>query len=136
MATFRVVVGGPDSYSFHWLKDGLPLSNSGAIDGVLSSSLTVMNVLGANSGDYSLVVTNAFGVITSAVARLTVVDPYIVSQPVSQQRDAGQDMEFNVSALGTQPVAYQWWHNGQAMAGAGMPFERNRFAEICWPSSK
>ncbi|HYG33410.1 MAG TPA: immunoglobulin domain-containing protein, partial [Clostridia bacterium] len=58
--------------------------------------------------DYVAVVSNASGTVTSRVARLTVIDPLIITQPTSQNREPGESVTFSIAALGTPPLSYQW----------------------------
>ena len=58
------------------------------------------------------------GSVTSAVARLTVMDPAITVQPASQNLEPGQSVTFSVTAAGTAPFGYQWWKTGRALARA------------------
>src|SRR6185295_9520544 len=48
-------------------------SNSVAISGATSSTLTLNNVQSGQAGSYQVVVANSFGSVTSAVATLTVL---------------------------------------------------------------
>jgi len=57
------------------------LSNAGNISGATNATLTITNLGAANGGDYIVVVTNSFGAVTSIVARITVIDPFITQQP-------------------------------------------------------
>ncbi len=111
-ATFSVVVGGTEPLSFQWLKNGTALVNGGNTSGVTTPTLTLSGVSGADGSGYRVTITNAQGSVTSQVATLTVVDPLITGQPVSQAREVGQDVSFNVTAVGTVPLAYQWLKNG------------------------
>jgi hypothetical protein len=47
-----------------------------------------------------------------------VVAPAITSQPASLTVSAGQTATFNVTASGSDPLAYQWQRNGIAVVGA------------------
>src|ERR1017187_2029687 len=105
--TFFVVAGGTAPLSYQWY-----FNNAKMGPGSTSSNLTV-NVGGPpNAGNYSVVVTNAGGSVTSAVATLTVyVLPGIQSQPANQTALLGQNASFSVVANGTSPYAYQWYFN-------------------------
>jgi len=70
--TFSVEAGGSRPLSFQWLMDGLPLADGGNREGTGTAVLTLTNVLGADAGGYSAVVSNQYGSVTSAVALLTV----------------------------------------------------------------
>ncbi|HOX57327.1 MAG TPA: immunoglobulin domain-containing protein [Verrucomicrobiota bacterium] len=114
-ATFSVEVAGSPPVSYQWLKGGEILSDGGTLSGAHASTLTLSNVLGADAGGYSVVISNSFGAVASLVATLTVIDPTILSQPLSQQRHLGESATLSVSAAGTEPLEYQWWKDGQAI---------------------
>jgi len=112
-ANFSVTATGEAPLSYQWLKDGVPLADGGNLVGAATSSLSVSNVLRADEGGYSVVISNVIGVVTSRVARLTVRDPIIFAQPVSQTRNPGESVTFSVTARGTPPLSYQWRHYGE-----------------------
>ena len=116
-ASFSVDAGGSEPLSYQWRKDGRPLADGGNIGGAATAMLVLTNVLGADAGGYSVVVSNGFGSVTSAVATLVVIDPLIAVQPVSQLAQLGQTATLSVTAAGTAPFAFQWWRDGAALAG-------------------
>jgi sugar lactone lactonase YvrE len=76
-------------------------------------TLPVFNVAPTNAGNYQVIVTGAYGSVTSSVATLTVLlPPTITSQPVSQSIVYGQTAAFSVTAAGAGPFTYQWLFNG------------------------
>jgi glucose/arabinose dehydrogenase len=44
--------------------------------------------------------------------------PFITAQPVSATVTEGSPVRFEVKALGTAPLQYQWYRNGQSIPGA------------------
>jgi subtilisin-like proprotein convertase family protein len=66
-AQFDVVVAGAAPLGYQWRKDEANLPGANA------STYTKSNVQVADAGGYSVVVSNGFGMVTSAVARLTIV---------------------------------------------------------------
>lgn len=75
-------------------------------------SLVLDAVSIADAGNYFAVISNSSGSVTSSVAKLTVLDTYPPSfsqQPTNQTVFVGSSVNFGVTALGTQPVSYQWW---------------------------
>jgi hypothetical protein len=113
-ATFAVTAGGLGPLSYHWVKYGTNyLTDGGNISGATTSTLTLTNVLGADRGNYSVIISNvADGKVTSSSATLTVLDPLITSQPASRTNIAGTTATFTVSATGTTPLDYHWVKNG------------------------
>src|SRR5262249_18636949 len=85
-----------------------------------SNVITITNLSAANGGDYIVIVTNAFGAVTSSVARLTVLSgPFITVQPLSQTNSGTLTANFFLTALGELPLTYQWQ---AAATGSGGPY--------------
>ena len=95
--------------SYQWQLNGVNLANGGRVSGAQTTTLSVTNVQPTDAGSYTLVVSNAAGVVTSAVAVLTVTGPPVITaQPASQNVVAGANASFGLTASGTPPLAYQW----------------------------
>ena len=118
VASFTVLGGGTSPLILTWLKNGAPLADGASVSGAHTPTLTLSNVLRADEGVYSLVLSNSIGVTTSAVATLTVLDPAINRHPVSQIVNVGQPLRLTVEAGGTPPLNYQWRKNGNDLVGA------------------
>lgn len=106
------VTGGPRP-TVQWQFNGQNILNA------TDTALTVPVVSSAQAGDYRLIASNRFGLVTSEVARLTVrtIPPSIVSQPADQSAVAGGKAEFHFSASGQPVPVYQWFYNGQLIPG-------------------
>jgi hypothetical protein len=65
-AELQVVARGNWPLAYQWRKDG------GALNGKTNANLTLTSATLSDTGDYTVAVTNAFGSITSAVARVEV----------------------------------------------------------------
>jgi uncharacterized delta-60 repeat protein len=111
VAALRVIAKGLEPMNFQWFKDGQSLT------GAQSASLVLSNVTGADSGGYSVTVSNAEGFSTSRVAQLSVIDPVIFKQPTSVWLNAGEPLSLSVDAAGTGLV-YQWKKDAQIIPGA------------------
>lgn len=73
-------------------------------------TLALNNLQGTNEGTYVIVVSNSVGVVTSAVANVTVLrPPTFVSQPQGTNVAVGSDVTFSVTAEGSAPLRYQWY---------------------------
>jgi hypothetical protein len=113
-ASFSVVASGTTPFTYQWYFNGSPLG------GVAQSSTLTLNAVDTSkAGNYTVVVANAGGSVTSVVATLTVnVPPGITTQPQSLTVTQGQSASFSVVASGTAPLSYQWSFNSVALSGA------------------
>lgn len=107
---------GTEPFTYQWYFNG------NAISGSIQSSLVISDVQSANSGSYHLVITGPFGAATSSVAAITVAPsaPTFTVQPLSQRPSQGLNIVLNATAIGTEPLAWQWYSNGVAIAGANL----------------
>ncbi len=111
-AQLAVMVETAHPVTYQWWFESIVLS------GRTSSSLVITNAQTTNGGNYFVVVSNTLGVLTSAVAQLTVVvPPSITNQPTNQVVVAGATTTFSASLQGSQPLNYQWFFNGTAIIG-------------------
>jgi len=112
-ASFTVEATGTAPLSYQWRHNGVPLA------GATASSYTRNNVEISDAGNYSVVITNVAGSVTSLDAVLVVnVPPTITTQPQSQAVIQGGNASFTVAAAGTAPLVYQWYFDGQPLADA------------------
>ncbi|MEI6569367.1 MAG: immunoglobulin domain-containing protein, partial [Verrucomicrobiota bacterium] len=72
-ATFGVQATGTAPLSYQWRFNGTELVNGGRISGATDSILTFTNIQTTDAGNYTVVVTNAYGSVTSSIAVLTLV---------------------------------------------------------------
>jgi hypothetical protein len=70
---FTALAGGTGPLEYQWQFDGVNLADGGPITGSESNALTVAAVAMGNAGNYTMVITNAYGSVTSATAILTVL---------------------------------------------------------------
>jgi hypothetical protein len=113
VATFSVRANGsaPVEYQWYFGPDPIPGANS--------PTLTFPVEFTDVAGDYSVEVSNGFGLIRSQPARLVVLaEPVILTQPQSQVVAVGDAVTFSVSAIGEAPLTYQWLKGGQPIPGA------------------
>jgi hypothetical protein len=112
-ATFSVTAIGTVPLRYHWQLNGTNLANGGHISGATTANLTIKNARTNDSGNYTVVVTNLAGSVTSSNAVLTVASsPVITIQPTNQTMAVGSKATFTVTAIGTGPLSYHWQVNG------------------------
>ncbi len=119
-ANFSVSASGSAPLNYFWLKNGATIANGTKYSGVNSSSLTVATLATADAGNFSVIVSNLAGSVTSSVAPLTVVSsPTITTPPANASVVAGANASFTVNAAGSAPLIYQWMKNGTPLADGG-----------------
>jgi hypothetical protein len=115
-ASFSVTALGSATLAYQWWKDGFPVT------GGTGATLALANVTASLAGNYTAVVTNSFGSVTSSTATLAVIDlvvkPVITVQPRSQTTAINSSVTLSVSAASASTLSYQWQLNGVAISGA------------------
>ena len=82
-------------------------------------AITIYNLTTNNAGNYTVMVSNPFGAITSSVATVTLALPPSISvQPLGQGVAVGTAATLSVTASGTAPLSYQWWDGAGAILDA------------------
>jgi len=117
---FTVTATGTAPLSYQWRVNGMNLANGGSISGATTNVLKIHGAQTNNSGDYTVVVTNFGGSVTSSVANLIVAtSPVILTQPTSRAIAVSSNATFTVFAIGTVPLSYQWQVNGMNLTNGG-----------------
>jgi hypothetical protein len=109
---FNAATYGTPPLQFQWRLNGTNIS------GGTTNSLTVTNIAAASAGNYSLVISDFSGSVTSAVATLNFTNPPVITlQPENQAANPGSNATFTVSATGVGPLNYKWFFNNAAIRG-------------------
>lgn len=114
--TLSVVASGEGTLSYAWQKNGFPVL------GATAATLTIPNAQVADSGTYTVVVSNAAGSVTSAPVTVAVstslTPPVVVTPPVGAAVPLGAPVSLSVVASGTAPLAFAWRREGALIPGA------------------
>ena len=114
--TLLVGVSGDPALSAQWRFNGVD------IPGAIAGTLTITNVRAANSGLYTVRVSNPSGSVLSDPAQVSLAAaPVIARQPQDTPAAQGGGALLTVAASGTLPLAYQWRKAGEALPGATGP---------------
>ncbi len=100
---------------YQWTLNGTNLPNA------TNATLVLPPTTAGHSGTYQLLVSDNLGVAFSAPAILDVQvlgSPVILTQPADQLVSEGGRVQFQVSAKGAPPLAYQWLRNGTPIPDA------------------
>jgi hypothetical protein len=111
--TFSVAAysGGPLSYQ--WRRNGANIA------GATNAALNLPNVQFADGGDYTVVITDSIGPVTSAPAALIIlIDPVITQNPLSLEVIPGSTVVLSVSVTNTAtlPIGYRIRRNSSTLA--------------------
>ncbi len=104
---FSVVANGQPTLNYQWRFNGQNLV------GQTAASLSITSVQFANAGGYSVVVTNAYGSVTSAVAQLTVFTNLVFTQT----NRAPKNTEIGSPTIPTDPNHFKVYTNGTFQSG-------------------
>ncbi|MFM8358108.1 MAG: immunoglobulin domain-containing protein, partial [Verrucomicrobiota bacterium] len=111
-ATLQVVATGNSALAYQWRLHGQPLP------GATNATLVIRGFQAANAGEYTVVVSNRSGSLTSPPATLALLTPPVVAtEPASVVVSAGETARFAVAAAGFQ-VRYQWRAGNTNLPGA------------------
>jgi hypothetical protein len=106
---FRVKAVGTPALRYQWFTNNEPMPNE---------ILPTLKLTARESARYHVRVTNDLGFVLSQPVLLEVnIPPTITRQPVSETARLQGAVTFTVEADGTQPLSYQWRHNGQRLEG-------------------
>ncbi|HSY20212.1 MAG TPA: immunoglobulin domain-containing protein [Candidatus Acidoferrales bacterium] len=112
-AYFYAPAVGRQPLYYQWRFNGTNLSGQTRPNLILAGAQSVV------AGKYSVVVSNAFGSVTSADAMLAFTPPYIVTQPSNQVVNVSGNASLAVVASGTPNLAYQWFFNSLPLTDGG-----------------
>jgi len=122
-ATFTAVATGsaPLGYQWYFSATGSPGSFASLTDQTNTSLQLSPALQTTDAGSYVIVVTNAYGAVTSSIATLRA--PVIVQQPTPTNVSifAGATTNLSVIANAASPVNYFWRLNGNVIPTATNP---------------
>jgi hypothetical protein len=110
--------------TYQWQYNSTNLMDGGAIAGATTSALAITPEATTNSGSYTVIVSNTYGVVTSQVAVLTVTEspvaPFVPGYAVQYVTNfIGNNQAFSARAVGTPPLTYQWYYNSTPLSDNG-----------------
>lgn len=117
-AVFTVTANGTAPFSYQWSKDGGDLAEDTRFTGTRSNELVISNLVEGDTGAYSVTVSNGFGAVSALAVNLAVLDPFITVPPTDQLGWFGSNLVFGVTAVGTEPLGYQWSRGGVPIPAA------------------
>ena len=111
--TLSVTATGTDPLLYQWSKNGASIP--GATDAIIAFG----ELTAADSGLYSVLVTNGCGAESSESAILDVQEaPSITLDPSGQDLCEGETLNLSIEAEGTTPLTVEWQKDGAPIPGA------------------
>lgn len=111
--SFSVVATGTPALTYQWYRIPAGQTTGVAIGGATSATYNVPATATTNDQDeYYVVVTNGYGQAISQKATLAVGNGIllqITGQPVTQYVDVGAPATYQVTAVSSLPLSYQWY---------------------------
>jgi arabinogalactan endo-1,4-beta-galactosidase len=101
-AAFSAAVIGATPIAYQWQQNGTNLTDRIGISGANTTNLTLTDITNNSTANYTLVVTNVYGSVTSSAAILTVLNPAPVITGVATNPDGS----FTLNFAGTQGDTY------------------------------
>lgn len=115
-ATFTAGASGDAPLSYRWFFGATEVANGPM------ANLLIESARAANMGDYSVIVSNPYGSITSAPVALVVrTAPKIPVDPVGFTAPEGTDTNLVAVVRGEPPLSLQWYRNEQPIPDATEP---------------
>jgi len=102
IVSFNVTATGFPAPTYQWYKGKTLLS------GQNTTTLAFNGVQTTDADTYSVVVTNAFGKLTSKATLKVIIPAFVSVQPSNASVAAGKSAKFAVTATGTAKITYQW----------------------------
>ncbi len=116
-AEFTVVATGTAPLSYSWFDPNNNLVST-------NPTLVISNVQASSQGQYTITVSNAYGTVSDYPYLSVALGPPQIVQDISPLQQtvelySGLDsITFAVIVSGTAPFSYQWYADGNAVAGA------------------
>ena len=122
---FAAVFPNAREASYAWFKDGA------LIPGQTNDVLEVAAATAGDTGRYQMRASNPAGVAFTREALIVAqaAGPAIVSQPTDVETYAGGEAAFQVTAVGSAPLSFQWSFNGEPL-----PEGRTAALQLGWSS--
>jgi hypothetical protein len=118
-AAFGVYSSGTEPITYHWLFNGVPLADNSHYSGSASNSLLITNTSYGDLGNYSVVITNLYGAITSSVVSLQLLGSNLLTNGSFESPTVAQNTVGVLAPSGWLLINNTWIINGSPYPGYG-----------------
>ena len=116
--TFSVIANAGAPVAYQWRLNGVDVDST-LNRSATNATFTLASVQSTDEGQYDVFVFNDCGEVESETFTLNVRSAPIITTPLTNHfLLAGNTLALNAGAIGSQPLAYQWFFNGAALPGA------------------
>jgi hypothetical protein len=120
-ASFNVTEQSVYTVGYQWQENGVNVSNNSNITGANSSILSFLHSSLTNQGNYTVVITNAYGSVTSSVVSMTVsaiaLPPGYTNAVLKLTNYIGDNVNITATKVeGTPTFTYQWFDGTTALS--------------------
>ncbi|MGD1089739.1 MAG: immunoglobulin domain-containing protein, partial [Verrucomicrobiota bacterium] len=129
LASFSVSASSVYPLSYQWQFNGTNVSNNSNYPIITGATTNILNFHDAqltNQGNYTVIVTNLYGAVTSSVAILTVtataVPPSLTNAVEHLTNYIGDTVTISATPKGTDPFTYQWYFNNNPLSDDGVKY--------------
>ncbi|MDB4808091.1 PQQ-binding-like beta-propeller repeat protein [Verrucomicrobia bacterium] len=106
--------------TYQWFKNNMP------IQGANSPNLKLENTQAKDTGLYSLKVISQSGETSKFEANINVLSPPVITaEPISLAIAEGESFKLDTTVIGTEPLSFQWYRDGEAIEGANSNYLRS-----------
>jgi hypothetical protein len=116
-----VTATGPPILTYHWQLDGTNVVADGTnIVSATNSQLQLHYAYMTNSGNYTVIITNYGGAVTSSVYSVLVTNILeLTDQPTNQTVVVGTNVTFSINGHASSPFFFQWQKDGTNLVAGG-----------------
>jgi hypothetical protein len=108
-----VTVIGSEPLVYQWSRDGVVLPGS------TGAELALASLVPSDAGSYTVSISNFAGLLESDAAVINVIQPVVIAeQPSGSSKVLGETVTVAVAVTGSEPISYQWLHDGVVVEGA------------------
>jgi hypothetical protein len=120
--------------SFQWQDNGTNITNNAHLSGATNSTLNFVASVTNLDGNYTVIVSNQYGAVTSQVASVIVTPvailPSLTNAVEHVTNYIGNNQSFSVNPGGTPPFAYQWYFGAIKLVDDGITYSGSTNATL------
>ncbi|PLX01871.1 MAG: hypothetical protein C0595_13070 [Marinilabiliales bacterium] len=111
--TLTIEATGSPTLVYQWQKDNVDITDAN------SNTLILNNLTSSDEGNYKCLVSNSCEIVESNSVLVDVlISPDITQHPTNEIVYFTNDVQFNITSIGDEPLNYQWYGPSGLLSGA------------------